>query len=228
MRGVKSAISVLVALGLLVGLAWLGELWARSEVESRIESAVSEQLPEVSGAEASVSGRFVLPQLVGGTLEQVTVTAPEAIVDGIAVTDIVAVADQVPVRGDGTVATVEVTGTVPLSSVVSAVERRVDLPDGVELELRDGDIVLTASVLGIPLEAFVSLAAEPRAITFEIDRFMLGGSEVSADDIPLDLNAMLGDTRITLDALPESMELTELEVTADGLDLVLHGTDVEL
>lgn len=229
MRRLKSAIAVIVALGLLAGLAWFGERWARSEVENRVEARIAEALPDLDGdVDAAVGGRFVIPQLIGGALEDVTITAPEVIVDGIAIQDVVATAQDIPIRGDGAIASVQVTGTAPIESVIAAVERRVEFPEGVELELRDGEVALVTSVLGLPLEAYVTLTAQSRTIGFEVDRFVLGESEVTAEEIPIDLSSILGDATITLDALPETIELTGLEVTDDGVQLELTGADVEI
>lgn len=227
MRRLKSAIAVLVALGLLTGLAWFGDRWVRSEIEARIEAGVAEQLPGLDGTlEAELSGRFAIPQLVVGALEEVTLTSPEVVVDGVALTDVVVVATDVPIRGHDPVASIHATGTVPTATVVAAIERRVELPDGITLELRDGEIAAVASVLGVPLEAYVTLVAEPRAVTLAIDRVVLGGATISVDDLPLDLGGLLGGTVVDLEMLPEGVELTSLTVTPDGIDLVLDGTDV--
>jgi len=227
MRHLKSAIAVLVALGILIGGAWLGDRWVRSEIERRIEAGIADQVPEIEGTfEAEVSGRFAIPQLITGSLEQVTITSPEVITDGVAITDVVVVADDIPIRGDDPIASIHATGTAPTDSVVTAVERRVDLPDGVTLELRDGQIAAVAEIFGVPLEALVELVPQPRAIEVSIERFVLGDAVVDVSDIPFDLSGLIGSTVIDLDALPEGIELTDLTVTPDGIDLVLDGTDI--
>ena len=227
MRHLKSAIAVLVALGILIGGAWLGDRWVRSEIERRIEAGIADQVPEIEGTfEAEVSGRFAIPQLITGSLEQVTITSPEVIIDGVAITDVVVVADDIPIRGDDPIASIHATGTAPTDSVVTAVERRVDLPDGVTLELRDGQIAAVAEIFGVPLEALVELVPQPRAIEVSIERFVLGDAVVDVSDIPFDLSGLIGSTVIDLDALPEGIELTDLTVTPDGIDLVLDGTDI--
>lgn len=228
MRRLKSAIAVVVALGLLVGAAWLGDGWVRSQVEERIEAAVVEQLPEVEGdVEAELGGSYAIPQLITGELEQVTITAPVAVIDGFALTDVHIVASGIPIRGDGTIASVDATGTAPIETVLAAVERRVTLPDGVTLELREGEIAAVASVLGLPLEAYVVLVPQPRAVVIEVDRLVLGGATVSPDDVPFDLAGLLG-TVVDLEELPTSIELDDLVVDPDGVEILLTGTDVEL
>lgn len=227
MRALKSTIAVLVALGLLVGALWLGDQWVRSEVERRVETAVTEQLPELEATvDAELGGGFAIPQLISGTLEEITITSPEAVIDGVAITDVVILAEGVAIRGDGSIASLHATGTAPTESVITAVERRVDLPEGVTLELRDGTIAAVASVLGVPLEAEVALVAQPRAIEVTVERFLLGDAVVDVEDIPFDLSALIGTAVVDLDTLPEGVELTEVTVTPDGVDLVLDGTDV--
>lgn len=228
MRRLRSAIAVLVALGLLAGAAWLADGWVRSEVESRIETAVLAELPEIeSGVEARLGGTFAIPQLVAGRLDDVTVTAPEAVVDGVALADVRIEATGVPIRGEQAIASVHATGTVPIETVLAAVERRVRLPDGVTLELHEGEIAAVANVLGVPLEAYVVLAAEPRAIVVDLDRLVLGGATVDPDDVPLDLDGLLS-TVVDLEVLPPAVELTSVEVTPAGVVVELAGNDVEL
>jgi len=227
MRPLKSTIAVLVALGLLIGALWFGDQWVRSEVERRVEATVTEQLPELEATvDAELGGGFAIPQLIGGTLEEITITSPEAVIDGVAITDVVIVAEGVEIRGDGSISSLHATGTAPTESVITAVERRVDLPDGVTLELRDGTIAAVGSVLGVPLEAEVVLVAQPRAIEVTIERFTLGDAVIDVEDIPFDLSSLLGTTVVDLDMLPEGVELSEVTVTPDGVDLVLDGTDV--
>lgn len=229
MRRLKSTIAVLVALGLLVGALWLGDGWARQQVEERIVATVATELPEVEGdVQAELGGRFAIPQLIGGTLETVTVTSPEAVIDSLALRDVVIVAHGVPIRGSGSIAEVTATGSAPTATVLSAIERRVELPDGVSLELRDGEIVAVASILGVPLEGYVTLVPQPRAIEVSVERLVLGDATVDAADIPFDLSGLLDAATVDLEMLPEGVELIDLVVTPAGIEVTLHGTDVAL
>lgn len=225
----KSAIAVLIAIGILVGVGYLGDRWIRSEIESRVESTILEEVPGLEAdLAAELGGRFATPQLISGDLETVTITSPAATIDGFTLTDVVIVATGVPIRGTGSVDSVHATGTAPTETVLEAVQRRVDLPEGVTLELREGEVAAVATVLGVELEAYVTLAPQERSITIELDRLVLGGATVSASDVPLDLSGLLGVTAVDLDMLPEGLELTELEVTPDGIDIVLSGSGISL
>jgi len=228
MRRLKSAIAVVIALGLLTGAAWVADRWARSEIEQRVEAGIVEQVPELQGTvEAELGGRFAIPQLIAGTLEEMTITSSDAVIDGLALSDVEIVATGIPVRGDGTIATVHATGTAPLATVLTAVERRVTLPEGMTLELRDGEIAAVASVLGVPLEAHVVLVPQPRSLVVDVERLVLGGATVSVEDLPFDLGGLLG-TVVSLDALPPAVELEDIVVAPDGVEVTLTGTDVAL
>ncbi|WP_420112787.1 DUF2993 domain-containing protein [Pseudactinotalea sp.] len=226
---VKSFIAVLIALGILVGAGYLGDRWVRSEIESRAESTILDAVPGLDAElDAELGGRFATPQLIAGELETITITSPAATIDGFTLTDVHIVATGVPIRGSGSVDEVHATATAPIETVLAAVERRVDLPEGVTLELRDGEIAAVATVLGVELEAYVTLAPQPRSITIELDRLVLGGATVSAADVPLDLSGLLGVTAVDLDMLPEGLEVTELEVTPGGIDVVLAGSGISI
>jgi hypothetical protein len=228
-QGVRSAIAVVIALALLAGAAYLGDGFVRSQIETRVETAVLEQLPELDAdLEAEVGGRFATPQLISGALETLTLTTPAATIDGLTIEDVVVTVSGVPIRGSGVIDSVHATGTVPVATVLTALQRRLDLPDGVELRLLDGEIAAVATIMGVELAAYVVLVPAPRTIGIDVDRLELGGVTVSASDIPIDLSALLGTVAVDLEMLPEGIELTELVVTAAGIDLVLAGTDVSL
>lgn len=228
-QGARSVIAVVIALALLVGVGYLGDMVVRSQIESRAEAAVLDAVPGLDAdLRAELGGRFATPQLIAGALEELTLTTPSATLDGLTITDVNVVVSGVPIRGSGAIDSVHATGTVPVDTVLTALQRRVDLPDGVELQLLDGEIAAVASVLGVQMAAYVVLVPQPRAVTLDIDRLELGGTTVSASDIPIDLSALLGVTAVDLDMLPQGVELTELTVTPDGIDLVLDGTDVSM
>lgn len=228
-QGVRSFIAVVIALGLLAGAGYLGDKVVRSQIESRVETAVLEELPELDAdLDAELGGRFATPQLISGTLSELTLTAPSATVDGLTINDVTVVVSGVPIRGSGSIDSVHATGTVPVETVLTAIQRRLDLPEGVELRLLDGELAAVASVLGVEMAAYVVLVPAPRTITIDVDRLELGGVTVSASDIPIDLSALLGTVAVDLEMLPEGIELTELVVTQTGIDLVLDGTDVSL
>lgn len=224
MRRAKAAIAVVIALALLVGLAIIAEAWARNEVESSIADGVSEWVPD---PEVEVGG-LVLPQLIGGTLSQVRVSSPEVVVDDVLISDVVATATDARIRGQRSVGQLVATGTIPTENVLRLIEARVNLPSGVELELRDGRIVAVASIFGAALEARVVPVAESRAISFSIESVDLGGIEVDADALPFDLAGLLGAGRVELDQLPPGVDLSELRVTPDGVDVTLEATDLQL
>lgn len=225
----RSFIAVVIALALLAGAGYLGDRFIRSQIESRVETAVLEELPELDAdLEAEVGGRFATPQLIAGTLSELTLTAPTATLDGLTINDVRVAVSGVPVRGSGSVDSVHATGTVPVETVLTAIQRRVDLPEGVELRLLDGEIAAVAAVLGVEMVAYVVLVPAPRAITIDVDRLELGGVTVSASDIPIDLGGLLGSTVVDLEMLPDGLELTDLVVTPEGIDLELTGTDVSL
>lgn len=78
----------------------------------------------------------------------------------------------------------------------------------------------------MPLSAEVEPVPQPRAIEISIERLTLGDAVIDVSDIPFDLSGLIRSTVVDLDALPEGIELTDLQVTPDGIDLVLDGTDV--
>jgi hypothetical protein len=229
-RRLKSFVAVVVALAMLGAVAYVADGWVRSQIEQRIATGAAEEVPQldVADLQVEVGGRSAIWQLIIGRLEHVRLDAAEVVVDGLAIDDVEVVATGVPTRGGGSVGRVEAVGTVPAATVGAALERRVDLPDGVSIETRDGEVVAVGSVLGVPVEVAVGLVAQPRAIDVELTAFRLGDAEVDPSRLPVDLLEELGAGSISLDELPEGVELTEIDTTPDGVRLVLAGDDLRV
>ncbi|MFV0254054.1 MAG: DUF2993 domain-containing protein [Beutenbergiaceae bacterium] len=224
----KSAIAGLVAIAMVVAGAWLGDRWLRSSAEDRLVAELVDALPGLRGTEAQIGGSLVTPQLIAGSLDEVNLSATELIIDGFAISDLEVTIEGLPTRGDDPISAVTATGTAPPRTVLAAISRRTDIPEGVELELRDGELVAVTELVGVPVEAAATFVLEPRAVNVEFSRIMLGGVEVSAADIPIDLSGILGVATIDLAELPPGLSLSDLSVDPGGIHLQLTGTNVRM
>ncbi|MFV0427697.1 MAG: DUF2993 domain-containing protein [Beutenbergiaceae bacterium] len=224
----KSVIAVGIALVVVLVGGWFGDGWLRSAVEERVENAINEAYPGLHETSASVAGRFVTTQLVAGSLDDVTISAAELIVDGFAVTDITISAQGLPTRGADAISQVTAQGMVPTRTVLAAIDRRVSVPAGVELELRDGELAAVADILGVEAAAYATMVAQPRAIDVEVNRITLGGVEIAADQVPIDLSGILTAAAVSLEDLPPGVELVDMTVSDDGISLTLTGSDIRL
>ncbi|SDS19907.1 LmeA family phospholipid-binding protein [Agrococcus carbonis] len=228
-RGAIVVVFVLVAVAALVVVA---ELVARQVVPGTIRSGVAEQLdlPADHPIDVAVDG-ILLPQLVAGALDHVTVASQDVVVGPVG-GDMHVEAQGVPIRGDAPAdgATGEVRMTteqlrtllatiegfpaesVELDAPNVAASGEVELlgaaiPVGVALEpsAADGDIVLT------PVEGTIGEAS----VTADELRGRLGGL----------LDPLLQDRSVCIaEHLPSALTLTSVEVVDEQ---VVAGFDVD-
>jgi len=97
-----SAASVLGGL-LIVGVVaagglYAGDRYAESRAEEYAGTVVSQNIPTTAAPTVDIKGFPFLTQLLTGTLDEVTATAPGATLDGISVTDVSVDATAVDIR----------------------------------------------------------------------------------------------------------------------------------
>ncbi|SDS35033.1 LmeA family phospholipid-binding protein [Microterricola viridarii] len=107
-------LSVLIGLGVLVAVFFIADGIARGVAERRVAEEIVAQLPHgvVASPSVHIGGTSVIAQYLGGRFEDVTVSAPDAVVDGIPA-DVTLQANGFPV--DTTQPVDTLTGTVTLS-----------------------------------------------------------------------------------------------------------------
>lgn len=213
-------VALVVVVVLAVAAWFIAESVARSVVTQTVrEQAIAQlELPTDQPIDVVVAGA-VLPQLIGGTLNDITVSSDDVPLQGL-VGDVRVHAQGVPIRGDAPIdrarATVrldeqqlrDLLGTVegfPADTVTLAAPNvaastelsflGLSIPIGLQLapSAADGDVVLTP----------VSLS--------------LGGNEVSADDLQERFGALAGSvvrgyTVCIAQYVPAALTLTAIEV----------------
>ncbi|GAA5204011.1 DUF2993 domain-containing protein [Microbacterium jejuense] len=179
---------------LAVGAWFAAEAIARQVISGVVQDEVRTQLslPADHPIDVEVAGS-VLPQLIGGTIGQLTVASDDVPLGDTGVSgDVTVVATDIPVRGDAGLG--GATATVSLD----------------EAELR----TLLSSVDGFPADT-VSLAAPDVTMSTELSFF---GAKVSIG-VALTPSASNGDIVLT----PASLTLGSTVITADALQEQFGG-----
>jgi LmeA-like phospholipid-binding len=184
-------VAVVIVIGLGIGAWFAGEAIARNVVETTIREQIITQLSLPAGHEVDVTVEgAVLPQLIGGTLQDVTVSSDDVTVtssDGSQLSgDVTVHATGIPIRGEA--AAESATATIRLD----------------EAQLR----ILLASIDGLPAES-INLAAPD--ITAEVAVQFFGISFPIG--IALTPTAVDGDIVLS----PASLQLAGATITADEL-----------
>lgn len=213
---------LILVLALLAGAAVGAESIARGTVEGGIRTLVATQVqvPPGESVDVEVEG-LVLPQLIGGTFEQITVSAPDVTV-GPLTGDVTVVANGVPIRGDapaaGGTATVSLDAT-QLRALLASVDGFPSEAVGIAAPNVTASTELSLFGASIPLGLALAPGAADGALTLTPAALTVGGAEVTADAARAQFGALadavVRDWSICIAGdVPQALTLTGAEVSA--------------
>lgn len=228
------ALIVVVALGIA---AWfVAESIARNVVTQTIRDEVIAQLslPADQQVDVVVTGA-VLPQLIRGSLDDVTVSSDDVAFDAF-VGDVTVHAQDIAIRGDATAG--EASATVVLDeeqlrTLLSTVE---NFPTDA-LGLAEPNVTMATELslfgIGLPIGVALTPSAMDGDIVLRPATLQLAGNEISADSLRDQFggvaDAVLRDWTICIaQYLPAGVELSNIAVTGDQVtaDFAVDGAIV--
>jgi hypothetical protein len=218
--GVRGVVGTVVVVAVLAGGAVVADGIARDRTEDRLAGDIQQQIEGLeTRPDVTIGGWPFLTQVVGGELDQVDITAEEAVLEGLTLQDVTVRLTGVSTDQPTTARTAELTGVAPVDRLGDVL----DLP--VELAAQDGALVASGDVLGIPLEITLLPSAAGREIAIEVERISAGGGAFDLGAIPGIEGAFDGLT-VPVEQLPEGLELTDVRVDGDVILLEAAGQDV--
>lgn len=218
-RGVVAGV---VTVLILAGGAVAADAIARDRVEDRIAEEVALELGIDSLPGVTVAGTAFLPQVVGGSIGHVRVEADAATLDSLPMVDLVLELEDVSASEPYIAGIASFTGVVPLEAVRELNDAELDIA------IEDGIVVVSAELLGFPVEAVVTPVADGRDVVARVDSLRLAGVEVELTELSESLATELTEVRVPIDGLPEGMELTEVTVIDEGFHVSARGTGIAL
>jgi hypothetical protein len=218
----RALVWTVVVLTVLVGGAVVVDGVARDRTEERVAAELT-GIPGIEGSpEVTIAGFPFLTQLADGELGTVVVTAPAATVEGLRMEDVDARFTGVTTSAPYTAASADLTAMVRPDDVEAV------LAVDVDLGIRDGELIASTSVLGLPLDVVLVPRAAGRDVEVDVTAFLLGGVRVESEDLPAGVADELAGIRFAVNGLPDGMELTGVEVDEDGLRLTAVGRGLTL
>lgn len=219
-----AGILVIVAFG--VGAWFVGEWLARDLTTKTIRTLVASQLhlPASQKVDVDVSGA-VLPQLIVGTLGDVTISSQDVAL-GPFEGDVRVVARDIPVRGGADLGGASATITMDEGQLRALLATVDGFPsESVALAAPDVTMTFTLSFFGVDFPVGVALAPSARDgdLVLTPSSFRLGDADVSADDLRQRFGTfadpVLRDWPVCLGRhLPAGVALSSVEVR--GADVV--------
>lgn len=245
-RGRRWAVALLVLVVVLCG----GAVGAEFLVRGQIDSAVRSALPGLS-SDARISTRgIVLTQLVGGSLDSLSVDSKSLEVTSkgqggakVALSDVDIDLSRISLSKPYPTDTVTVDGTVSWKQVAELAAKSHPSTQGVTLQAKQtgtsaqqpGVIGVSVSLLGASgeVEIVPSITADGRLV-LTITSTQIGG-EQAGTDVDTGESGLLSyvgldspEITVPVESLPQGLRPTSAIVTEDGLRLSLAGSRVNL
>jgi len=215
---------LVVALVLLAGAVVAAEFIARSVVTSTVRSLVVKNvgLPDDQNVDVSVAG-IVLPQLLGGRLNEVTVSSDDVALGPIT-GDVRVALRGVPISGDAAADSGVASVRLDQDELRSLLGQIPDFPAGtVTVTAPDVTLETSLSLFGISIPVGVAVAPGAADGDLTPSSFTVAGNELDADTLRGQFggaaDSVLQTTRLCIaDRLPAGLTLTS--ATVQGQDLV--------
>jgi hypothetical protein len=229
-RGARIALILAAIVVGVLALFVAADVVIRNIAEQRVADEIEAGLP--AGVEADVAvkigGGSVIAQYLGGTMDEITVSAPEVTVQGSPV-GVELVATDVPIEQGAAIGRVEATVTASEATVNDLIALQ-DIPGGVTLG--DGVVGYDGSVrvLGIPVDYTVTAVVEAAGDTVllraqGVDVSALGG-RFDASDL---VDQLLDGTPVPVcvaEHLPAGAEVNDITVTPGAVSVRVEASDV--
>ena len=216
----------LLIVAVLIVVAWfVGESIARGVVERTIREQISANLniPVDHEIDVDVPGP-ILPQLIVGSLAEVTVSSNDVPLEGITA-DITAHASDVPIRGDADWSGATATVTIDQPQLQTLLEGVDGFPAST-VGLDPPDVTATFDLDAVVTTIPVGVALTPSALDGKLvltpTSLRVAGAEISADAIVHQFGAIASTVVRDWDVciaqyLPEALTLTGVTVAADSV-----------
>lgn len=175
-----------VVVVLLVGAAVAGEFIARRTVESIAADQARAQLslPADQVIDVDVPG-LVLPQVIAGTLDDITLSSEDVVVGDFA-GDVVVTAQDVPIRGGGAMGAAHATVTVDETQLRRLMSTVQNFPaDTLGIAAPNVTMSTEIGILGasLPIEAALTPSAANGDLILTPASLRLGGADLTADGL---------------------------------------------
>ncbi|MDX2377343.1 DUF2993 domain-containing protein [Microbacterium sp. LRZ72] len=213
-----------VAAVVLVTAWFVAELLARDLVERGIRTQVVDQLGVATADQVAVEvSGAVLPQLIGGTLDEVSIVAQDATLDSLTA-DIEIHAQGVPVRGDADLDEARARVTLDEQQLRDLLTTIEDFPADT-VAVQDGEVTMTVELSFFGATVPIGVGLEPSAADGQLllapSSLRLAGATISADDLRAQFggfaDAVLRSWPVCIaEDLPAGVTVSSVAVDAEG------------
>lgn len=220
-RGVVATAVVVLVVG--AGLA-VTDVALRAAAEQRLAEPAGATLGAPS--QVTIGGGPFLLQLARGRLDDVRVTADQAVLDEGTVTDVRLAATGVTTGEPYTAESATVSGTVPTALIRDRIAARgLD----VDVAVADGGLRASGEVMGAPWGVtLVPRVADGGRLVVDLTAADVGGLEVPVELLPASVREAVSGMEVPVSGLPNGLALRDAAVVEGGVAITATGEDVVL
>lgn len=224
------ALSGVAVVALLAGGLFAGDRYAEARAIEYTRDAVSDSMVVTQTPQVDIKGFPFLTQVLAGSLDEVTATIGGATLEGISVTDVDLVFQDVGLRpaagkqpraGHATIS-----ATIPTQSMGKVVRDRSGLV--VTLEVKGSTLWASGDVLGLPLKIVLVPKVVDGKLLANVQDMTLGGTDVGVSSLPKALREGIQNLEIPVEGLPAGLSLTSAVVVPAGVRIATSGSNVEV
>lgn len=228
-RGARIGLVVAASVVGLAALVVVADVVARGIAEQRVADEVRQNLPAgVEGdVDVTIGGVSVIAQYLSGTMEQVSLSAPELVVEG-APLDVDVELHGVPVDLGSPVARLEAT----VSAEQEAVNQLVQVPGATgSITLGDDTVGYEGAIEFFGQSIAYQVTATPTAAGDEVLLQPVGVEVGGSLDLSGIVERILGGDPIAVcvaEHLPEGLEVTDVAAAPGTVRVELEGSEITL
>lgn len=194
-------------------------------------ATAAQQRLEAEDADVVIDGFPFLTQVAADRLDEVRLDASSITIEDVEISDVSAVARGITRNTPHQVEGLEVNATVSMEELRSRLaDEAGPLAQAATLEGHDDGLLELGFELG---DVELGLALRPevdsgRTLALHVEEVFAGDVAMLPDALSDELDHLLTSLGPDLEGLPAGVQITRLEVTEDGIDIRLAGSDVTL
>lgn len=233
-RASRTVRDVVISLLILVVALVVADRIAVVIAENRLRTAVEEGAGG-ENVEVGVNGYPFLTQLLGGTLDDVDLSAGRISLNGLVLEGVTGAGRDVATDGTS-IGSLTATGLVPTATLQTILDRETEdgwLLGDFTVETTDGALTLNTTALTLlELGIGVTPVTNGDSLSFELREVTVAGATMTLSDIPFGVGDLITESlaglELDLDMLPDGVTVNAVTIVADGAIVTLSGTDVSL
>lgn len=226
-RGTKIIVGSALTLALLIAGGYGLDRWSAHRTETAIADQFSSQ-GDARGVHAKIYGSLFFPQLIRGSVDQISLTAEKVTIENLDFTEVAVAAHGVSIDEPRTADRLSITGTIPISTLEKLLTASKRAPKNITIKLDGGRLGASMSVLGTDVKLTAEPVVRSGKIQLSVRSLEFGSVRLNVGDLPSGVQDAVGELTVPTSALPKGLTPAAISVRDGGVRLTIAGNHVAL